>query len=453
MPNVKGIKGMEGAVYSQAFVREITAKVKTRNGRYRTEHRAWKGVLKYKAENPDYREPPEGGNDDRTPTQKRRQVWRQIAKTFDANEVKTKADALAALDDWRESMERKAAQTSEPTRNRTVGEYVAAYVDALESSQSVSMRTVHGYRTIAKRIDQGFQGMRMRELTSDSIQSWEGSLIGGGLSSSTVVKYHRLLSEVCKHAVNVDVLTKNPCAAVRTPKAAPPSPNSLTANDYARLAATFDAMEPTPIITAAAIALHTGLRQGEVCGLRWRCYDPEAKTLRVVESIGRAGGKTFSNAPKTMSSIRTVPVSPQLANMLERRRNAMAETLQEAGVTLKDDEFAALYIAGTVDGRWYDPIQASRTWKALSGMFGLVGTQGRAITFHDLRHSFATRAIAAGADVKAVAAVLGHTNAAITLNVYADADPESKRRASNLVARAIAAQGEVEPYAETAKGA
>jgi integrase len=82
----------------------------------------------------------------------------------------------------------------------------------------------------------------------------------------------------------------------------------------------------------------------------------------------------------------------------------------------------------------------------LSNAFGLIGTQGRKITFHDLRHSFATRAIAAGADVKAVAAVLGHANAAITLNVNADADAESKRRASELVARAIAAQGRLEPY-------
>ena len=75
----------------------------------------------------------------------------------------------------------------------------------------------------------------------------------------------------------------------------------------------------------------------------------------------------------------------------------------------------------------------------MSESFGLVGTQGRKITFHDLRHSFATRAVAAGADVKAVSSVLGHANAAMTLNVYADADPDSKRRATNLVQQAALA--------------
>ena len=430
-------------------MREITGKVKAKNGRTKTVHKAWKGVLKYKVDNPDFVEPPTSGDDTRSPSQKRRQVWKQIAQTFDPNEVKTKSDALQALDQWRDQMEHEANQDKRARASAHVGEYVSAYVDSLEASQSVTRRTVHGYRTIAKRIGDGFQGISMRDLTTDMIQAWEGKLLSDGLSPTTVTKYHRLLSETCKHAVNVDVLAKNPCQAVRTPKAKPPSPNSLTAEGYARLAATLDAMEPTSIITAATIAMHTGLREGEVCGLRWRVYDPQARTLRVEESIGRAGGESFSNAPKTASSRRIVPVSPQLAAALERRRVAMVNTLQEAHMELDSERFGRLYITGTVDGHWSDPIQISRKWKTLSGAFGLVGTQGRAITFHDLRHSFATRAIAAGADVKAVAAVLGHTNAAITLNVYADADPESKRRASDLVSNAIAALGDVEPYAVT----
>lgn len=428
-------------------MREVTGKVKAKNGRTKTVHKAWKGVLKYKADNPDFRERPAEGEDTRTPSQKRRQIWKQVAQTFDPEEVKTKSDALQALEDWRKQLE----SDNQPSAKSTVEEYVTAYIDGLETTQSVSMRTVHGYRTITKRIASGFSGMQLRDLSPDAIQAWESELLSEGLSASTVTKYHRLLSEVCRHAVNVDVLAKNPCQAVRTPKRKAPSPNSLTAEGYARLAATLDSMEPTPIVTAAAIAMHTGIRQGETCGLRWRCYDKATRTLRIEESIGRAGGSTFSNAPKTESSRRIVPVSPQLAAMLERRRNAMTAQLQVAGISMGEEDFSRLYILGSVDGRYQDPIQISRQWKTFSNSFGLIGTQGRPITFHDLRHSFATRAIAAGADVKAVAAVLGHTNAAITLNVYADADPESKRRASDLVSKAIAAQGRVEPYAELAE--
>lgn len=436
-----------GDKYEQSGLKRMTKLVKLRNGRTK-EVTTWRGYLRYRAPNPKYLEPPSAGETDtRTQTQRRKTAWLEVTTTFDPESVRTEKQARDELSKWKDRMNREAAAQAMPGANATVGEYVSAYVDSLEASQSVSRRTVHGYRTIAKRIDEGLPEIHLRDLTTDAVQAWEGKLIRKGLSPATVTKYHRLLSEACKHAVNVDVLAKNPCQAVRTPKAKPPSPNSLTAGGYARLAVTLDALEPTDVVIAATIAMHTGLREGEVCGLRWCAYDPQARTLRVEESIGRAGGESFSNTPKTASSRRIVPVSPQLAAALERRRDAMKSELQVAQLTMRDRDFQRLYITGTIDGRWSDPIQISRKWKNISEALGLIGTRDRAVTFHDLRHSFATRAIAAGADVKAVAAVLGHTNAAITLNVYADADPESKRRASELIAKAIAAQGELEPYA------
>lgn len=127
--------------------------------------------------------------------------------------------------------------------------------------------------------------------------------------------------------------------------------------------------------------------------------------------------------------------------------------MQEAGVTLSDTEFGELYVCGTTEGRFLDITVLSRSWKSLAEAFNLIGTQGRRVTFHDLRHSFASRAIAEGADVKAVAAVLGHTDAHVTLNVYADADKESKRRAVALVGYGIQQQGDVKPFAELVIGA
>ena len=84
--------------YAQAFVREVTAKVKSKNGRAKTVHKAWKGVLKYKVENPDYVERPSEGDDTRSANQKRREVWRQVAQTFDSETVRSKSEALDALE-------------------------------------------------------------------------------------------------------------------------------------------------------------------------------------------------------------------------------------------------------------------------------------------------------------------------------------------------------------------
>ena len=110
----------------------------------------------------------------------------------------------------------------------------------------------------------------------------------------------------------------------------------------------------------------------------------------------------------------------------------MMEQCMEAGVPFSGD----LYVVGSVDGSYAVPSLLSGAWRQLSSSLGLVGTQGRPVTFHDLRHSFATTAIAEGADVASVAAVLGHSNVAMTLNVYADADPEAKRAAMDRVSAA-----------------
>lgn len=419
----------------------------------------WRASISYKVQT--------GIKDDGTPTyttKRKSKLFSTKELSIDLDPIKNERKFNAAANAWIEELEaqqdeairieeqrRVAASTQLPSASTTVGEYVSAFVDDLEASGNVERVTISGYRTTAARIADGFEGVTLEELTPVMVQKWENGLTRKGLSPATVLKYHRLLSEVCKHAVNLDVLDKNPCRGVKTPKQKAPSPNSLTAEGYARLATTLDNMEPTPVVIAATIAMHTGLRQGEVCGLHWGDYNPNAATITVTESIGKAKGGTYSKEPKTKSSRRNVPVSPQLARALERRRAAMVEELESHGITLKESEFSKLYIVGYVDGRYHSPSLIGRGWKALSGAFGLEGTQGRAVTFHDLRHSFATRAIAAGADVKAVAAVLGHANAAVTLNVYADADAESKRRASELVSQAIASFGIVEPYAELAE--
>ena len=349
-----------------------------------------------------------------------------------------------------EELAAEAAKSSATGATSTVGEYVAAYIDTLEASGNISRHTVSDYRAIARRISEAFPGTHMRDLTTNDVQGWENGLTEGGLSPATVRKIHRVLAAAFKHAIAVRDLDWNPCEAVKQPKRNSPSPNSLTAEGVARLAMTLDLMEPSKLVTAAAIALFTGMREGEVCGLRWKEYDAARSTINVAEAIGRAPGGDYSKEPKTKSSRRAVPVAPQLAEMLERRRDHMRYELEEVGVALTSEQFGDLYVCGYVDGRFYSPVMLSRQWRGLSESLGLRGTQGRKITFHDLRHSFATRAIASGADIKSVAAVLGHSTITITADVYADADAEAKRRAMEAFSGEIAAHGAVRPYAELA---
>lgn len=71
------------------------------------------------------------------------------------------------------------------------------------------------------------------------------------------------------------------------------------------------------------------------------------------------------------------------------------------------------------------------------GELNLIGTEGVRVNFHGLRHTFATVAVASGVDIKTVSSILGHANAAMTLNVYASADPDAKRAAAGLIGDAL----------------
>lgn len=82
----------------------------------------------------------------------------------------------------------------------------------------------------------------------------------------------------------------------------------------------------------------------------------------------------------------------------------------------------SVYVVGNL-GEWVSPDVLSREWRTVSRALGIVGTEGRVPTFHDLRHTFATAAVnAPGVSVKTVAGILGHSNAAMTLNIYAADD-------------------------------
>lgn len=87
--------------------------------------------------------------------------------------------------------------------------------------------------------------------------------------------------------------------------------------------------------------------------------------------------------------------------------------------------------------RFMHPGTLCRQWKSVAELLGLKGSEGRRVTFHDLRHTWATVAVASGVDIKTVASNLGHANAAMTLNIYASADPDAKRRAASIMDGAI----------------
>lgn len=357
--------------------------------------------------------------------------WRSKSKVLKAT---GKREAQKELDAWRAEMEEEASYETPGARKAgDVSEFVTLYIDTLEHSKSVERSTIAPYRAMQKHIAAGLRGIPYRKLDSDAAQAWVNSMAADGYAASTIRKALNLLKAAYKDAVNRHMLPYSPIEAVKTPKLKKEEPNALDPAQRAKLMAYLDIAGETPVNIAIRLALHTGMREQELCGLRWKDVDLKAGVLRVRNVIGRDGGRTYEKEPKTGGSRRDIPIPPEIAALLRSRRADMAEECMEAGVGLTADH----HVLGRIDGRYMAPHSLWREWKAIARSLGLVGTSGKTPTFHDLRHTYATAAIASGADVKSVSSILGHANAAMTLNIYASADEEAKRRTMERVSRAL----------------
>ena len=159
--------------------------------------------------------------------------------------------------------------------------------------------------------------------------------------------------------------------------------------------------------TGILVMLETGMRIGEACGLQWKDVDFRKRRVSVNKTVYRAGGKIYIGPPKTPSSNRVIPMTETLYETLKERR-------QEP----------ELYIATNKES--FTEPHTLRT--ALTRRLKKWGIEH--INPHGLRHSFATRAIENGVDPKTVAAMLGHKNCSITLDVYTNA---TDRMLSNAI--------------------
>lgn len=178
------------------------------------------------------------------------------------------------------------------------------------------------------------------------------------------------------------------------------------------------ALEQGELVTL--LALYTGLRLGEICALRWQDIDQARETLHVRGSAQRLqvsgeGAKTavVVGAPKSAKSRRTIPIPAFLMERLQAHR-AQSDSV---------------YVLGCGD-KPADPRAIQRRFTRLVSSVGLVG-----VHFHTLRHTFATRMLELGVDVKTVSVLLGHSSTRITLEFYAHSLLDQQRAAVEKLAQ------------------
>lgn len=164
--------------------------------------------------------------------------------------------------------------------------------------------------------------------------------------------------------------------------------------------------------TGILVCLYTGLRIGEMCALRWENIDLERRVIRVEQTLQRiyANGKTkiIIDAPKTENSIRSIPISNKLYEILKPLK----------GKHKKEDFF----LTGSSE-KFIEPRNYQYLFKLC-----LKNSKVKDYKFHILRHTFATNCIEVGMDIKSLSEILGHSSVDITLNRYVHSSFKTKKK-------------------------
>ena len=234
----------------------------------------------------------------------------------------------------------------------------------------------------------------------------------GGLSARTVQHHHRVLSEALSHAVKWGLLARNVANAVDPPRPGWSEMAILPPDDIDRL---LDVADGTPYYSLIFTALYSGMRRGELLGLRWCDVDLLMATISVTQTLQRLYGGEFSvREPKSARSRRLIPLPPSLAILLRQHKERQEEQRILLGSIVKETDLVFAH----PDGSPLDPSTVSHTFGKIARKAGLVN-----IRFHDLRHAHASLMLRTGASPKVISERLGHSSIAITMDIYAHIIP------------------------------
>jgi integrase len=242
-----------------------------------------------------------------------------------------------------------------------------------------------------------FGPMRLDEITLPYVREFMKALLAKELSPKTVLNAMVVLKEMFKHAVQWGYLDANPAQYAERPRAEDQEMQILTPPEIRRL---LDAADE-PVRTLLLCAVLTGMRRGELLGLRWEDIDLEGHRIFVRRALWR--GKFVT--PKSRRSRRTIDLAPTL-------RAALAKL---------PSRFHGVLVFCRTDGAPINPDTfAQRDWPRALRRAGL-----RRIRFHDLRHTYASLLIAQGAHPKYIQAQLGHASIQTTLDRYGHLMPDA----------------------------
>lgn len=293
-------------------------------------------------------------------------------------------------------------------------------------------RTVETYRCIVrKHFIPTFGNVKVGKISQIHVRRMVSDLTKQGKAASTIRHSTAILGGAMKCAVEAGLITSNPVEGIKLPRKAK---STFTVVDRDAIPAFIEAAEKTAFPNELLFMLYTGVRVGEVRGLKWEDIDMEAGTAYIQRQLHpKTHGGQFT--PPKDGEIREIHLPTEAVDVLKRQRKRQLEQRMAAGAYWIEDERTRNLVFRQRMGQPHTELSIFQAVKTAGAEIGLPELHP-----HDLRHSYAVAALRSGVDVKTVQHNLGHKSASITLDTYAaytsDAGKEGAKRLSEYLKNA-----------------
>ena len=311
------------------------------------------------------------------------------------------------------------------TSKTTLESYFDQWLE--KHAQRVRELTIYGYRNNIRRyVIPTLGSTRLIHLEPVAIESLYASLLGIGLSPETVRQTHRILKKALKDAVRLNMLIRNPVDLVEPPSSRRKEILTLDSEQLRRLLSHVQESSYGPVIHLAA---HTGMRRGELVGLKWSDIDFDNAMISVNrEIIFVPGLGHIVTAPKSDKSRRSIDITRNVVDELRRHKAAQNEHRLRIGVAWIGED----WVFTRLNGQHQAPNSVSRGFKSIREKLELPP-----VRLHDLRHTHASLMLKSGVHLKVVQERLGHSTIGITADTYSHVAPGLQRAAAEIFEKAL----------------
>jgi len=272
------------------------------------------------------------------------------------------------------------------------------------------------------------RGRKLSTLESCDFEDFYDSMYEDGLSGTTAQYFHRIMKQALNYAVKRDILLYNIMDKVDAPRRSKHVASYYTREEALQL---FEIAKGDPIYLPILLATYYGLRRSEVMGLRWRSIDFTENRISIEHKVlqEKKNGKTVvrgSDNMKTISSRRSMPLIPSVAQELKKEKARQAENRRLFPKSYSKDRNG--YICVDALGKLYRPNFVSAHFSFLLEKHGL-----RHIRFHELRHTCASLLAASGVPMKLIQLWLGHSNYTTTADIYSHLDYKAQEQSASMI--------------------